>query len=304
MTTITITLPRAAVEQALEALELGYDSAKSEADQYHAAMAGFRPERHAQMDADVQQIAAAITALRAALAQQQAEQTWVCPEAPEERTYQKPGHCENCGKTLVLAQPNPPGCDHCNHPLYAATKCRVCGRVTEQAEPEPVAWRSLNEPLNYMTRCADGTVFLNSVIMPEHAVAWAYADPQQAKQQAEPNAEYERGFIDGMQKQAQSSVDRAVNRMAEQAEPVQEPVAYRHLHEDGWEYSDAPTGEDCAGCQALYTAPPKLVPLTDGVLMGVYIDFDRTADPAWSGVEYLLRLCRAVERALEEKNER
>ena len=34
-------------------------------------------------------------------------------------------------------------------------------------------------------------------------------------QQAEPNAEYERGFIDGMQKQAQSSVDRAVNRMAE-----------------------------------------------------------------------------------------
>ena len=23
------------------------------------------------------------------------------------------------------------GCDHCNHPLYAATRCRVCGRVTE-----------------------------------------------------------------------------------------------------------------------------------------------------------------------------
>ena len=66
----TITLPRAVVEQALEALELGYDSAKSEADQYHAAMAGFRPERHAQMDADVQQIAKAITALRAALAQE------------------------------------------------------------------------------------------------------------------------------------------------------------------------------------------------------------------------------------------
>lgn len=31
------------------------------------------------------------------------------------------------------------GCDHCNHPLYAAIKCRVCGRVTEQ-EQEPVAW--------------------------------------------------------------------------------------------------------------------------------------------------------------------
>ena len=23
------------------------------------------------------------------------------------------------------------GCDHCNSPLYAATRCRVCGRVTE-----------------------------------------------------------------------------------------------------------------------------------------------------------------------------
>ena len=92
-----IILPRATVEQALEALELGYDSAKSEADQYHAAMAGYKPQRHAQMDADVQQIAAAIATLRAAQAQEQA---------------------------------NPPGCDHSNHPLYAATKCRVCGRVT------------------------------------------------------------------------------------------------------------------------------------------------------------------------------
>ena len=65
-----------------------------------------------------------ITALKAALAQQ-AEPTWVCPDSPEHR-YAKPGHCENCGKTLVQEQ----GCDHCNHPLYAATKCRVCGRVT------------------------------------------------------------------------------------------------------------------------------------------------------------------------------
>ena len=35
------------------------------------------------------------------------------------------------------------GCDHCNHPLYAAIKCRVCGRVTEQ---EPVAWPEGYEP--------------------------------------------------------------------------------------------------------------------------------------------------------------
>jgi hypothetical protein len=40
--------------------------------------------------------------------------------------------------------------------------------------------------------------------------------------------DYERGFIDGMQKQMQSSVDKAVNAMAQPA-PVQEPVAW----EDG-----------------------------------------------------------------------
>ena len=38
------------------------------------------------------------------------------------------------------------GCDHCNSPLYAATRCRVCGRETPIIEPEikgdnkPVAW--------------------------------------------------------------------------------------------------------------------------------------------------------------------
>lgn len=31
-----------------------------------------------------------------------------------------------------------------------------------------------------------------------------------------------------------------------------EPVAYRHYHEDGWEYYDAPTGEDCKYCEPLY----------------------------------------------------
>jgi len=39
------------------------------------------------------------------------------------------------------------GCDHCNHPLYAAIKCRVCGRVTEQ-EQEPVAWVITDENIN------------------------------------------------------------------------------------------------------------------------------------------------------------
>ena len=39
---------------------------------------------------------------------------------------------------------------------------------------------------------------------------------------AQPERDYERGFVDGMQKQMQSSVDRAVNRMAQQEQkPVQ-----------------------------------------------------------------------------------
>lgn len=37
--------------------------------------------------------------------------------------------------TLLYAAPpqrpaKPQGCDHCNHPLYAAVKCKVCGRAT------------------------------------------------------------------------------------------------------------------------------------------------------------------------------
>jgi hypothetical protein len=60
---------KAAAQQALEALEIGYESARVEAAQYHAAMAGYRPERHAAMDADVEKIAKAITTLKAALAQ-------------------------------------------------------------------------------------------------------------------------------------------------------------------------------------------------------------------------------------------
>lgn len=47
----------------------------------------------------------------------------------------------------------------------------------------------------------------------ENAAIRACLRPEQPK--AEPNVEYERGFIDGMQMQTKSSVDRAVNRMAE-----------------------------------------------------------------------------------------
>lgn len=48
-----------------------------------------------------------------------------------------------------------------------------------------------------------------------------------------------------------------------------EPVAYRHMHEDGWEYYDALTASDCPGCEPLYTTPQPTkaqagaVPLTE-----------------------------------------
>lgn len=44
-----------------------------------------------------------VTDLRAALAE---PQVWVCPEAADTHRYDKPGHCEDCGKTLIqMADP-------------------------------------------------------------------------------------------------------------------------------------------------------------------------------------------------------
>jgi len=83
-----ITLPRATVQQALEALELGYDSAKAEADQFHATMAGYKPHRHAAMDADVQKIAQAITALRAALEHAVSDERFAALVAEQERNHE------------------------------------------------------------------------------------------------------------------------------------------------------------------------------------------------------------------------
>ena len=86
---------------------------------------------------------------------------------------------------------------------------------------------------------------------------------------------YERGFIDGMQKQMQSSVDKAVNRMAQ---PEQEPVAWEQFH------------EHMAG--PFYTAPPQRtwVGLTD------------EDDIDWEDGGNLKDLVKAIEAKLKEKN--
>ncbi len=78
-----------------------------------------------------------------------------------------------------------------------------------------------------------------------------------------------------------------------------EPVAYRHwMDEDGWEYFNAPTGEDCKDCQPLYAHPPKTATvsatLTDE-------EIDDLACKMVKGGKSVNWLARAVEAALKEK---
>lgn len=116
-------------------------------------------------------------------------------------------------------------------------------------------------------------------------------------------SEYERGFIDGMQKQMQSSVDKAVNAMKQ----TQEPVAWIHnfidggisigkrpadleRHPDRWTalYKDP---KPCPTCEALArtvmldqtshdTAPPRRtwVDLTDEQMLECNMDGDFVVD--------------------------
>ena len=70
------------------------------------------------------------------------------------------------------------------------------------------------------------------------------------------------------------------------------PVAYRHLHEDGWEYYDAPTGSDCGGCQALYTRPQPRQPLTDEQITAA--TGANPGTPLWL---VAVSFARAIERA-------
>ena len=98
------------------------------------------------------------------------------------------------------------------------------------------------------------------------------------------------------------ALEAALAQQAERVEPVQQPYCYVYEYDGAFGlhrefYPKVYNGHKPDRTVPVYTAPPQRLPLTEGVLMGVYIDFDRTADPAWSRAEYLLRLFRAVERA-------
>ena len=62
------------------------------------------------------------------------------------------------------------------------------------------------------------------------------------KPKLEQGVDYERGFIDGMQKQMQSSVDKAVNRMTQpeqEQEPLTENGMYRLGYHNGYGFGEA-----------------------------------------------------------------
>ena len=113
--------------------------------------------------------------------------------------------------------------------------------------------------------------------------------------------DYEEGFVDGMQHQMQSSVDKAVNRMAQ---PEQEPVAWML---EGWGPDCGPYFEiyrdDEMGWRnkkewtPLYTTPPQRtwVGLTDEEID----DLSRTMVKGNKSVNWLYQ---AVEAKLKEKN--
>lgn len=57
----------ALIRQMLEALETGHEAAMQVAAEFHASYKGHRPDTHAALDADVDQIAKALAAARARL---------------------------------------------------------------------------------------------------------------------------------------------------------------------------------------------------------------------------------------------
>ena len=89
---------------------------------------------------------------------------------------------------------------------------------------------------------------------------------------SQPESDYERGFIDGMQKQMQSSVDKAVNAMSQRTwvGPEQEPVAWQFMKGSNFRKHRPDDFDDLASdglpyWKPLYTTPQQRtwVGLTD-----------------------------------------
>ena len=117
--------------------------------------------------------------------------------------------------------------------------------------------------------------------------------------------DYEEGFVDGMQHQMQSSVDKAVNAMAQ---PEQEPVTWGV---DWGKAGDIPCvsiikrlpdgGIEVVAVEYApysYTTPPQRKPLTDEEIGEVAVKSQDGISPH----DDTLRFARAIEAKLKEKN--
>ena len=80
------------------------------------------------------------------------------------------------------------------------------------------------------------------------------------------------------------------------------PVAFRHLHEDGYEYYDAPTGIDCNECEPLYTVPlrKEWVELTLNDITGHICDCDD--DDGTHQTSCFIDYAKAIEQKLKDLN--
>ena len=109
-----MTTLRTAAQQALEAMLSFPDDISDEMFESITALKAALVEDAMQKFTDVNQ------ELEAALAE---PQTWVCPDSAEHR-YQKPGHCEDCGKTLVQVVEPVPDSKHATIAEWSADKQR------------------------------------------------------------------------------------------------------------------------------------------------------------------------------------
>ena len=169
--TDTITLPRSVVEQALDALKIGHESARDCAETFHIEMAGYKQQRHEALDAEVKQISDAIGVLRAALEQPQdnspeIQEGWrLVPVEPADSqiraaqdTWWYACNCETYWDqiyaAMIAAAPQPPTTEQSS-------------AVQPPVEQEPFAWTSPRE-LEWGTRQSEKIVKLTRKAQPEY----------------------------------------------------------------------------------------------------------------------------------------
>jgi hypothetical protein len=120
------------------------------------------------------------------------------------------------------------------------------------------------------------------------------------KPRLDQGADYERGFIDGMQKQMQSSVDKAVNAMSQRTE--QEPVAWMKpdvLCDRACMYLCTKGFTQFPECATIYPPQRTWVGLTDEEVES-YWDWEDFQCGCGRGT--LLDMVRDIEAKLKEKN--